>query len=525
VNPVRLLVTTQLQADLRDPQTGRPGSSRIGLTLLAYGFSGLVLALSLGAASPEQAVFVASSFGVVLAAFGIVGSYDELMGRPKENAWLATLPATEREHYGARLLGIGAYVALMAGSVALPVGVRVGIAHGLASGVSVGGLVALGVVWTSALSVAVMWTISLSLPPRISRPALSFARTVLVAALVLGYQWIGASPEAASAPWWPAAWLADALAGRSTLGLAILLGAVGALMWAFASVFPARYFHLLDRVAAGTRWAEESGHGQNWLTWPERVAVRGAPARAAYGFALAAITRDRIVRGRLWPAALLPVGFALFGWIAGGLESLFIHGAFNALTMEETQLHLSLLVILLFCAQTLVQTVQVSDHDRAAWVFGTLPDARPRRLQLGAQQALTFRVLLPLHVVLALVLAFQMPALHAIVHALFWFAVVALTTRVYALVHRSAPFSRRSDRFSAAARFLPLLASVPAGLLALVVQTVAFTTLPRAAAAALGILAVNALLARLAGGPARRTPAPEAAPAAPPLAPPLRAAA
>ncbi len=504
MSPIRLLTSAQLRVDLRDPRTGKPGSSRVGMTLLAYGFSGVVLALSLGSATPEEAVFVAASFGVVLAAFGVVGSYDELMGRPKENAWLATLPATERQHYAARLLGIGVYIGLMAVSVAVPVAVRVWVSHGFASGLHVGLLVGAGVAWTSAVSLAVMWAISLTLPPRIARPALTAARTLLIAALVLGYQWIGAEPEAASAPWWPAAWLADAMAGRSTLGLALLVGATGGLIVAFATVFPKRYFALMDSIADGTRWAEDTGKGQNTLTWIERMAVRGAPARAAYGFALAAITRDRIVRGRLWPAALLPLGFAVFGWLGGGLESLFIHGAANALALEETQLHLSLLVILLFCAQTLIQAVQVSDHDQASWVFDTLPDARPRRLQLGAQQALAFRVLLPLHVLLGAVLMLQMPALDACVHALFWFSVTALTTRVYSLFQRSTPFSRRSDRFSIAARFIPLLASVPAGLAALLIQTVSFTSPLWAIGASLVLLAVNALLARLVTGPLHR---------------------
>jgi hypothetical protein len=391
---------------------------------------------------------------------------------------------------------------MMAVSVAVPVAVRAGMAHGAAAGLEVGMLVAGGVAWTAGLSLALLWAVTLVLPPRVLRPALSVSRTVLVAALVLGYQWIGASPEAASAPWWPAAWLADGLTGRATLGLALLLGGVGGLVVVFAAVFPSRYFALLEKMAAAARWAEAHDHGQNALTFFERIAVRGGPARAAYGFALAAITRDRIVRGRLWPAALLPLGFALFGWVAGGLESLFLHDPINALAMEETQLHLSLLVILLFCAQTLVQTVQVSDHDRASWIFATLPDARPRRLQLGAQQALAFRVLLPLHAILAVVLALQMPALHAIVHALFWFSVTTLTTRLYALVHGKPPFSKRSDRFSAAAKFLPLLASVPAGLLALLVQTLAFTTIPRAVAACFALLLVNAALARLVAGPA-----------------------
>ncbi|MEM6327927.1 MAG: hypothetical protein AAF791_12480, partial [Bacteroidota bacterium] len=244
MSPIRLLASAQLRADVRDPRTGRPGAGRVAMTLLAYGFSGLVLAISLGDAAPEQAVFVAASFGVVLAAFGVVGSYDELMGRPKENAWLSTLPATERQHYAARLLGIAAYVGMMAVSIAVPVGVRTGIAHGATAGTEVGVLVGSGVIWTAALSLAVLWSVTLLLPPRVLQPALSASRTLLVAVLVLGYQWIGADPEAANAPWWPAAWLADGLTGRATLGLALLLGAMGGLLAVFAAAFPSRYFRL-----------------------------------------------------------------------------------------------------------------------------------------------------------------------------------------------------------------------------------------------------------------------------------------
>ena len=524
MSPVRLLASAQLRADLRDPRTGRPGSSRIAMTAVAYGFSGVVLAFSLGAAAPEQAVFVAASFGVVLAAFGIVGSYDELMGRPKENAWLATLPATERQHYAARLLGIGAYLGLMAVSVAFPVGMSMAWVHGPLTGLAVGALVGGGVAWTAALALALLWGLTLVLPAAPARRAMTVARSGLVAALVLGYQWIGTDPEIASAPWWPAAWLADALTGRVSLGVAALLGATGLLVALFGVAFPTRYVALLNRIAAGARWADDRRPEAPALSWPERLAVRGGPARAAYGFALASITRDRIVSGRLWPAALLPLGFALFGLLTGGLESLFVHGPENVLATPATQLHLSLLVILLFCAQSLVQTVQVSDHDRASWVFDVLPDARPRRLQLGAQQALAFRVLLPLHVALAVVLAFQMPAAHALVQALFWFAITSLTTRVYALVHRTVPFSRRSDRFSAAARFVPLLAAVPAGLAALLIQMVAFQSVPRAIAASLGLLALGAALARLAGG-RPRTPAAALPPVPLPAPGPVRAAA
>ena len=524
--PVLTLATAQLRADLRHGRSGKRSAGRIATTVVAYGFTGLVLALSLGGASPDQALFVAASFGVVLAAFGVVGSYDDLMGRPKENAWLATLPATERQHYGARLLGVASYTGLMVAGVAVPVGLRVALAHGGGAGLAVGAGVAAAVAWTAAAALVVLWALTLALPAKPLRWALGAARTLFIGVLVLGFQLIGTTTEAVSVPWWPGAWLADAFAGRSTVGLWGLLGSVAAFAVLFGAVFPSRYFRLLRRLADGARRAEREGRGGRRLLWPERLVARRGPVRAAYGFALAAFADDRIVRGRLWPAALLPLGFIVFGWMGDGLGSLFVHGSARLLTNPDTQLHLSVIVVLLFCAQSLVQTLQFSDHAEASWLFGTLPEARPRLAQIGAQKALLLRVLLPLHVGIAALLVLSMPAADAAIHALFWFAVVALATRLQAVLYRTPPFARRSDRFGAAARFVPLLASVPGGAVVVLLQTWAFATPGRAVAVSAGLLVAGALLAgAVTRWPRRRTrsapprPPAAAAPAAPPPRP------
>ena len=508
MRPALTLAAAQLRADLRHARSGKRSAGRVATTAFAYGFSGLIVALSLGAAPPEDALLVAASFGFVLAAFGVVGSYADLMGRPKENAWLATLPATEREHYAARLLGIAVYVGLMAAGLAAPVGVRVGVAHGAGAGLAVAGGTAGAVAWTAALSLAVLWSLTLALPQRALRHALAVARVALVVALVMGFQLVGASAEAASAPWWPAAWMADALAGRSTFGLAALATSVVGMAALFGAAFPTRYFRLVRRLADGAQAAERQGRGDRGFSAAERLVVRSGPARAAYGFALAAFGGDRIVRGRLWPGAVLPLVFVVFGWVGGGLESLFVHGAGSVFTLPETQLHLSVVVVLLFCAQSLVQTLQFSDHAEAAWVFETLPDVRPRLVQLGAQTALVLRVLLPLHVGIAALLALSMPPAHAAVHAGFWFAVVALVTRVHALAYRTPPFSRRSDRFSAGARLAPLLVSVPVGVAVALVQTWAFASPLRAVGVTAGLLAAVAALGEAAVRWPGRRPAP-----------------
>ena len=274
---VLTLAAAQLRADLRHPRTGKRSAGRVATTGIAYGFSGAVLALSLGGASVEQALFVGASFGIVLAAFGVVGSYDELMGRPRDNAWLATLPATEGQHYGARLLGISLTVALMAAGVALPVGLRVGLGHGLGPGLAVGGGIAGTVAWTALAALAVLWGLTLTLPQRTLRAALSVARTVLIGALVLGFQTIGASGTALDAPWWPGAWVADAFSGRPTAGLAVGLGSLVAFGVLFGVVFPRRYFRLLRLLADG---AGGRATGRVWAAGCSRP--NGGPSGPAH---------------------------------------------------------------------------------------------------------------------------------------------------------------------------------------------------------------------------------------------------
>ncbi len=501
MNPVRTLAAAQLRADLRHARSGKRGAGRLATTVIAYGFSGLVLALSLGDAPASSAMFVGGSFAIVLAAFGVVGSYDELMGRPRDNAWLATLPATERQHYAARLAGIGVYVALMAVGIATPVA----IGTGLAQGPALGTLVGLGIVgataWTALVVLATLWGLTLALPVTALRTALSVARTALIGALVLGFQFVGSSEEALAAPWWPGAWLADALDGRPTWGLAVLVGSLVAFAVAFTAVFPARYFRVLRRLADGLRSEGRRSRIGRQMTAPERWAVRRGAVRAAYGFASAAFADDRLVRGRLWPAALLPAGFVAFGWFNDGLHSLVGAGVYGlgagvlgVLQNPQTQFHLSVLVVLLFCVQTLVQTLQTSDHAAASWVFGTLPDARPRVIQLGAQKALAWRVLFPLHVGIAVLLTLMMPAADGVLHAAFWFASAVLAARVTALTYGAPPFSRPGDKFDAASRFLPLLVSIPAAIGLLVLQVWAFTDVGRSIGVTAAMLAASALL-------------------------------
>ncbi|MEM8558238.1 MAG: hypothetical protein AAGG50_10485 [Bacteroidota bacterium] len=524
---VRALVAAQVKQDLRHPRTGTVRASRMAMTVVSYGFSGLVLALSLGAATPATFCFVATSFGMVLAAFGIVGSYDELMGRPRENAWMLTLPASQGTQYVARLGGIGVYLLLIAGSMMVPVGAWAAKAYGLGTGLQIGALIGAGTVWTALAMLGVLWTLTLALPYRVLKPVLTAVRVALIGALVLGYQWIGSLDGygVVAVAWWPAQWFVDAFTGLATPGLAALLATVGVGAVAFGLVFPQRYFALLRAMHDGEQRLSERAIAQDasmaWLhRLVERLTLRTPEARAAYGFAAAAFANDRIVRGRVWTAALLPLGFALFGWWQGGLGDLFAYGADGLLLHEATQMHLSVLIVLLFCCQTLVQSVQFSDHADAAWLFDTLPVGSARTLQMGAQQALAYRLLLPLHAALALVLAMGMPVGHALLHAGYWYAVALLMTRVQVFFYRTPPFARRADRFSAAERFIPLFLSIPGAIVFVLLQTFAFRDVVLAAQIITLMLLAAAWMVHLAAWLANRkrpAPAPLGTPAPAPV--------
>lgn len=476
---VRTLVGAQSRLDLRHPKTGKVRTSRVLLTVVSYLFSSIILALSLRehAGDTETVLFVGLSFAVVLSAFAIVGSYDDLMGRPKDHAWALTLPASEPTHYVARLLNIAAFALVMCVSTALPLMVLVGGASGLAKALAAGTLLIYGMLGVTFVVLAVIWLLTLALPYAVFKPVISGARALLVGALVLGYQWIATQPTLTTdAPWWPPQWLIHGLwAGdglnASTLGIAAIGVALALLYGAF---FYRHYFALLKKVADG----EQAESGRRYAgvapnVW-ERVFVRATETRAAFGFAVAALRGDRLVRGRTWPAALLAFVFAAFGWWMGGLGDMFFYGAANVLMEPAIQMHLSVLVILLFSSQTMMQAIQFSENDEAAWVFDSLPLRSGRPLQLGVQQAILFRVLLPLHAALALLLAIEMPPAHALLHAGYWFVACAIVTRAQAIARSKPPFSRRSDRFSMSERFIPLVLAVPVALAFLLLQVIAF---------------------------------------------------
>jgi hypothetical protein len=161
-------------------------------------------------------------------------------------------------------------------------------------------------------------------------------------------------------------------------------------------------------------------------------------------------------------------------------------------------MHLSVLTILLFAAQAAMQGMQISDQPEASWAFEVLPVRSFRALQIGAQQALLFRVLLPLFAILTFLLTLSMPVLHAFLHTGFWFAGCALLTRIFAVTRRQPPFVRQSDKFSAGERFVPLLLAVPAAILLLIVQGLTFVDPLSATLLIVGMLVLHSGIGQFA---------------------------
>ena len=132
---VRTLASAQLRSDLRNPATGAAGGGRIATTAAAYGFSGRLLAVSLGEALAGRGPLRRGSFGVRARRLRRRRVVRRAHGPPQgqrvaDDAARDRAASTTR----ARLVGIGGYVGLMAVMVALPVGVRVAVTSGARDG-------------------------------------------------------------------------------------------------------------------------------------------------------------------------------------------------------------------------------------------------------------------------------------------------------------------------------------------------------------------------------------------------------
>ncbi len=497
---LRALISAQLRLDLRHPKSGAPQTSRLVLTVVSYAFSSLVLALSLAerGATPAEFLFAGLSFSAVLAAFGVAGSYDDLMGRPREHVISLTFPISEGTLYMARLANVGIFGVIMCASGAVPLALTAWFMGGSAWGLMLGTTLFAAMMGMTYLVLAAVWILTLAVPARTLKTMLSVTRAMLVGGLVLGYQWVATqSTLIIEAMWWPPYWVMAAWGGSFT-AIAFILAAGLAIVLAFGVIFPNRYVAILLRSAEAES-AQDSVRRRWAPAFMERGLSRDPLSRAGFGLAVAALRGDRVVRGRAWPAALLAMVFAGFAWWADGLGDIFVHGAENVLFDPAIQMHLSVLTILLFAAQAATQGLQVSDTPEAGWAFDILPIREHRALQIGAQQALLMRVLLPVHLVLFVLLATTMPLLHAGLHVAFWFAGCAVLTRLQVAFRKRAPLTRRSDRFSAGERFLPLLIAAPMALLLLILQSLTFTEPLSAALLVTGLLLLHSAL----GAPVR----------------------
>lgn len=467
------LFNAQLRLDLRNPQTGDSQSSRLILAVISFAASAVVLALALVAQDASLAQFstISLAFGFVLAAFGITGSYDDLMGRPREHTRSLSFPVSLKTHYVARVLSILFFGVVMAVSAAIPLSVigtfHLNGMHAILLGIQVFAAMMI----TSMASLAIIWGLILNVPARIHKLILSIVRAVLIAIIVIGYQLVSTQPtisiETTSSQ---TAWLANT--GLTLLALALVI--------IYTFVFPKRYDRLLQHTAALTALS-----GDQTLTieapsrW-EKWAVRSGELRAAFGISVAAFRSDRLVRGRVMPAAFLAFIFALFGWWVDGLGDLFLFGVHELLTDPALHMHLSVMTILLFSSQVAMQGIRISDNPEAAWIYGSSHSPDAQLMQLGAQKALLFRILGPLHIAIGLLLAFSMPVVHAVAHSVFWFLGCALITRLQMMIRPRFPLSQRSDHFSAGQRFLPLLLAVPASIILISLQIATFTSVPSA---------------------------------------------
>lgn len=219
---------------------------------------------------------------------------------------------------------------------------------------------------------------------------------------------IDRSNHAATGEWslaFPPAWFA-ALAltvlglpgGGGTAAWMALAGIAAALLPLAGAALGSE--SLLSALAAGGRSARGHSAPGSLMRTFARLCVR-PEEKAAFEFTAVQLGRDRGFRLKAYPILGIPILIMTMSFFEAKDPLFYI--------LMLNLMNLYLPIVLIF--------IPYSDHHQAAWIFESLPAKHPLVFSTGAEKAFAFRVMLPLLLLNAAVLAAIWSPLDGFIHA------------------------------------------------------------------------------------------------------------
>lgn len=465
--------------------TGKKEKDTYVLRLIMYAFVGIMVGQAmLVTSSVLVSMTIVHAFLMVMVAMSLIADYSSILLETTDAAILLPRPVTPRTVLVARLVHVCVYLGTMTLSLALcPMIIGTIKLNALFLPVFVVTLIGSVVIVVTVVSMFYLMAARFTDVERF-RDLILYAQIGMTVLFIGGYQVLPRLINMRSLRnvniegrlwtyFFPPAWLAgplDLAAGNwrtpqlILTGLACLIPAVS--FGLVVRVLAPGFHRLLARPEQARPAARPIGGGSSVRSAIVRVLGRAVARdrieRAAFELIWQVSSRDRQFKLRTYPGVAFALIFGLayaFSNVKGG----FVEGLAS---LAQTQKHLLLLYMACVMAPSAMIHLRFSDQYQAAWIFRSLPVARPGQIMSAGLKVVFIRFVLPAFCVVAIVtlgIWGTRIATDVVVAACAVTFVVLLAGRLFA---RAIPFAEKFGAREGSGQFFKsiLMLGLPAGL-------------------------------------------------------------
>lgn len=493
--PFRALLKAYVLMDFRSQQFGRVTVSKPhDLLTPLFWVTGQCLLLSVITcavlfARVDAYFFALVNLGVsmLVTATSLIVEFNEVVLDAEDLNVVGHQPVPLRTYSAARTTNLLGYVLLMTAALNLfPAIIGMGLRDAgwtylpaYAAAALVGNLFVVGVL------LLLYTTFAGGRPGDAVREVLAWTQTILIMIAFYGGQAVLRDSQdrlevaAYNLPGWaaylPPAWLASFVDSTSLTGGGTKWWILGAGLLANAVLWPL----VLRRVSVAYARMQPGGTaawqratlpalkepGRLGGVWT-RLLTRRPEERASFWLCSTMLRRDADLRMRSWPALGTVLALLLLGLFTGQLSDPFV-----SRSPTTTVLPVACLYLLAYPLPAIMHNLNFSRDHAASWLLWSAPVSDRVAFAEGMRKAVTYRILLPLVVLMLIVFAVVWRDIpHALAHATVgWLVVVGAGHATQAGITRSFPFSSRVARGSIVGSLAPFAGAVSATAMALAV--------------------------------------------------------
>jgi len=464
-----------------DFNRGRSGKSKKQFVrmLIFYGFLGGTLSGSLlNQTSPIIYTFIAFSYLMLMAASAVLLELGQEMVMPEEFETLGYFPIPSHTYFAAKLAHILFYTGLISASLSIfPAGLGLllpGSDWRFPVTFILGGLSA-GVFSAALMGLLMAFLIRFMETERLKNMVAIF-QVSLTLGLVFLFQLIPRATDSSTnlfntslSSWMnflPPAWFTNLvlkLSGHeialSWMQILLVITITGIILLTGLYRMGRLYSYWISSNLEVPNTHKQKSSRRTMIRVPviQRLFHRNSELNAGYMLTVQMLKRDRAAKMTIFPI----LGISLAFLVRAVLEPQFID-PFVYISGFDTDISSNLFFYFLFAGIPLILTLLTYSRDwQAAWIYSTAPIRQPYRLIQGMRFAVLQFLLIPFFILMAVILSFKIPFIHAIQHALF-LSISGLT--VYSLLGigmRYLPFSRERQQINRLKRLMMLMLAIP----------------------------------------------------------------